>query len=351
MKLFFDSIIFYLQRSGGISLYWHELIKRFVNDSDAQVEVNYSLENSGNIFCSSSESVERKPNFLKLFRYFDFYVSGKADIVHSSYYRIPYIKNTSKILTTVHDYTYEYYRNGIARTIHSWQKERAISFSDGIIAISNNTKNDILKFNPSVNPDKICVIYNGISSHYFQINNACCASFKKSAGDYVLFVGGRSGYKNFSNIVPAVASIFNLKLYIVGAQLTANEAIFLNQYLFGRYKFFGNVDNYQLNNFYNSAVALLYPSSYEGFGLPVAEAMAAGCPVIATNASSIPEVAGEAAILLEIPDSENIANAIMKLRDVEYRNTLIDLGLKQSARFNWDCCYRQTKSFYEKIIS
>ena len=346
MDVFFDSIIFYLQKTGGISLYWYELLYRFLKDEGVKSTINYSGDLSGNVFGRMIAEGQSTPYLKNVSRYLDFPVPSKCDIVHSSYYRIPINKNKVRVITTVHDYTYEHYRSGLPKYIHSWQKDRAVKFSDGIIVISNSTKQDVLKFNPELDPKKISVINNGVSSGYHPLNDG-----EEITKDYVLFVGGRSGYKNFINVVPAVASFNNLKLYVVGAPLTGSEINLLDRVLPNRYKCFTDVEVPFLNRLYNSALGLVYPSLYEGFGIPVAEAMAAGCPVIAANTSSIPEVAGDSGILLDSPESENIAYAIQLLTDNVYRDKLVCSGIAQSKKFSWDRCYKETKEFYMKVIS
>ena len=345
MNVFVDSIVFYLQSIGGISTYWGELFSRFSSNRDVNLKVNYSLSKSMNRVVSHLDFGGSQVHFPQLLRYCNRFHSSDADIIHETYYRLPMKKGNALVVNTVHDFTYEYYAHGLRRVVHSWQKNRAIGKSDGLIAISENTKKDILKYNPKTDQDSIKVIYNGVSADYKVISYLPTGNEK-----YVLFVGGRGGYKNFSMLVLAMSSVFDLKLYIVGSPLLNDEILILDKYLPGRYRLFISVNNESLNLLYNQAFAFVYPSLYEGFGIPVIESMAAGCPVIASNLSSIPEISGNAAILLDDISPEKISNALLLLKDGAYRSILRKKGLEQAKKFSWDRCYEETFLFYRELL-
>lgn len=320
-----DTIIFDIQKSkGGISIYFEELLKR--------------LENKKIIHYKNASP------YGKINRYRNVNIKECA-ILHSSYYRIPTKKNIINI-TSVHDFTYEKFIHGPKRWLHSWQKFRAIRRSDAIICISENTKRDLLHYLPDVDPAKITVIYNGVSDLFFPIPD-----LEPAEKPYVLFVGARGGYKNFKAAAEAVALLPDIELCAVGGGCFSDEeTAWLERLLPGRYRHAGMVSTEALNLLYNQAVALLYPSSYEGFGIPVVEAMRAGCPVIAVNASSIPEVAGEAGLLLESADPHLLRAALEQVLDEHQRAQLIMKGLEQSKHFSWDTTFEQTLAVYEKVL-
>lgn len=351
IRVILDNIIFSLQKSGGISVVWSEMLKRlqFNNMNFECIEYDSISNINRRQLNLNFESIQvRKAKFLSFARYLSpKIIKNEKFIFHSSYYRI--CNNPKAInITTVHDFTYEYYYTGLERKIHLWQKYRAISKSDYVICISENTKHDLLKFLPEVDSAKIRVIYNGVSDDYFLIKEGGTLKLPFDLETYVLFVGSREKYKNFELTVKSVA--YNkLKLVIVGAPLHTKELQFLQNEL-GKSNFveMGRVSNEKLNYLYNGAIALLYPSEYEGFGIPILEAQKAGCPVIAYNASSIPEVIGDTPLLLDTLSVESVTKCFDTLKVKEQREKIVCKGSENVKRFTWDKMYQQVIELYKE---
>jgi mannosyltransferase len=141
----------------------------------------------------------------------------------------------------------------------------------------------------------------------------------------------------------------NYILNIVGSQLSHDEKNILAEKLKDRYVVSKHITNLELNEIYNRVQFLIYPSEYEGFGIPILEAMAAGCPVIPMKVSSILEVSGDATIYVNENPSE-ISNAILRLgSSTKFRNEIISIELDNIKRFSWDKCYLETKNLYKEL--
>lgn len=360
MKIYLDNIIFSLQNTGGISVVWKELIQRMIDDSEFNL---CFIENKNHNIFREQISIQEKfiqknpltkipisiqrflnPNELK----------GKG-IFHSSYYRITNNPNFINI-TTVHDFTYEHYRKGLAKHIHSYQKGRAINKSKRIICISENTKKDLLRFYPNIKSEQITVVHNGVGNIYQPLLNKdeiiLNTIIPFSSGEYVLYVGDRKSlYKNFILAVKA-CQITNQPLVMVGGGvLTGKETSMLAKLLGeNNFKQLNGINDELLNVIYNHAFCLLYPSLYEGFGIPILEAQKVGCPVICSDGSSIPEVAGNGAILINEITEFKVGEALNLLKkDNTFLNQLKLNGFNNSNLFSWDKCYQQTKEVYKEV--
>lgn len=360
MKILIDNIIFAWQKSGGISVVWHELIKRMLSNPSLKGKLAF-IQYKGaekNIFfndlniSSSLVASYKSQRGFKLYRYLPVYIKAKEPFIfHSTYYRICNNKHAINVVT-VHDFTYEKYFKGIRRWIHVHTKAYALRKADYIICISENTKTDLLHEYPSISEDKIHVIYNGVSED-FSVNTAASDEHKNnfscsSDKPYLLFVGNRIHYKNFLLAVK-VAAQAGFLLKIVGAPLTKEEKTKVKQLLENGYEELGYLNNRELNREYNHAFALIYPSSYEGFGLPILEAQRAGCPVLAMDNSSIREIIGNTEQLIPHADARDFLLQISKLKDADYRDKMIKEGLLNAQRFTWEATFKQYVVLYQDI--
>jgi len=337
--LIIDGIIYSLQKHGGISVYFNEIISR-LNLIDFQYEAIIYDESFSRCDKNNLNIEFRRSRLLERYRSCD--VKNSAKVFHSSYYRVP--SRVVPLVTTVHDFTYEMFFKGIPLIIHRRQKYDAIRRSQAIICVSENTKRDLLHYLPDINEKIVYVIPNGVGSAFYPI----VPSYKTSnQGSYVLYVGARHSYKNFTILVDALSVMKDLSLVCVGGGLmTKIESSLISNALPNRFTHYPYVPDSELNKLYNDAFALVYPSSYEGFGIPPLEAMRAGCPVIALNCSSIPEVTGNAALLLGEASSGAIKTALNLLAESSQRSLFRERGFLQSAKFSWDKTFKSTLDIY-----
>ena len=351
--IYCDNIIFSLQKAGGISVVWQNLLSEMQKKGIDFFVLEYGRA-INNIFrqqlkLPAEKIVQRNFTLSKNIEQLLNVQIEKTKvpfIFHSSYYRL--CSNSKSInVTTVHDFIYEkgVIKLGLPERIRVWQNHRAIYGSEKIVCISENTRKDLLTYLPNIDENKVIVIYNGVSEDYRMVSQK-----QSKYQDYILFVGGREGYKNFDFVVKSLAkSKYNL--LICGNELLTREKTLLDECLgLRRYHFILRPSNKELNLIYNSVYCLIYPSSYEGFGIPILEAQRAGCPVIALNSSSIPEVVGDGGLLLQKLDSKELLSTIADINSGRNRVLLIEKGLKNSLRFSWEKMASEYISLYKSLL-
>lgn len=354
MDVIFDNIVYSIQKIGGISCVFYEITKRILEDDRFKVRFVEKRGSYGNFYRLLLNIRPQKILYEEsvISKRIGRFINPKMGIdrhyiFHSSYYRTSRDKSAINI-TTVHDFVYERYGlQGWKGKLHIWQQKRAVMNSDVIICISENTKKDLLHFYKGVDSDKVHVVYNGVSDDYYQIKDKSNFEFPFDEGSYGVFVGGRLSYKNFNLSVSACA-VANMKLVIIGAPLNDKEKAFVDSTLgCDNYVCMSGVSNNKLNEIYNGAYCLFYPSSYEGFGIPCIEAQKAGCPVIAYNASSIPEVMAVPEMMINTLSVDDMMVIIHRLKENPYREKVVAKGIEFARQFSWDRCYDELTKIYE----
>jgi len=381
MKILFDSQIFDEQKYGGISRYYSELIRAFRQSEKIKCEL--PIRNTDNEYLSKLNFIKNKnikPHFLSnikgkflLYKALDVFDKNSNrnlvikklkeqdfDIFHPTYYD-PYFLNylnNKKLVLTVYDMIHErfpkYFNPHKNKTIQN--KKRLILKADKIIAISENTKRDIIKFY-NVPEEKIKVIHlaNSLSPVDMRPNNA-----PELPEKFILYVGGRSVYKNFiyfiESITPLLKKDPDLKLIVAGGYKGNNKFSQKEIKLFSYLNIENQIFQYSVNDqtlayFYNQAKCFIFPSLYEGFGIPILEAFACSCPVLASNSSSLPELGGEAAIYFNPVDKMSILNAVESVvYNEDLRQSMILKGREQLKKFSWQKTAQETLSLYESIL-
>ena len=262
-----------------------------------------------------------------------------------------YLSLTTKVpqLAVMHDLNFEHYPEFLPRHITRYYKKYFPLFAKKaakIVTVSNFSKEDIVR-QYGINPEKINVAYNGINELFAPISAVEKEKVRVQYTDgapYFIYVGSLNPRKNIENTLKAFdefkkQSDSNHKFIIVGEKLWNNKSI-ENCYNGLTYQddviFVGRLFNDDLRAVLASATALLYVSFFEGFGIPVVEAMKCGTPVITSNRTSLPEVAGDAAIQCNPEDYKGIANLMVSVLNPDVASLMIDRGFEQSKKFNWD---------------
>lgn len=362
MKVIYDYKIF-SQPYGGISRYYTTLANQLLkNGEDVQIipglhQNNYLKYLSGNLV--NGKKLKRFPaNTARIINlinhlYCELEIKfQKPDIVHETYYSsLPHLKTNSVRVTSVYDMIHELYAEDfLINDKTRFLKKASISRVDHIISISQSTKNDLIEI-LGVDEKKISVVHLGVDTNAF--NQKLTTSIKKP---YLLYVGKREGYKNFEGFLIAFSkskklkSEFSIIAFGGGVFSTKEKKLIIENNLENCIIQIGGDDN-KLIELYQNATAFVYPSKYEGFGLPPLEAMAAGCPVISSNTSSMPEVINNAGELFDPFDIENIKHSIEKVVFSEARTKeLIKLGNENLKKFSWSKCSKSTTETYKKIL-
>lgn len=331
--IFFDDVIFQLQQAGGISNYWRNVTESPLIEN----EFGIARGGKGDFLHSKArrqivkcQSVHVPINFQGIF--------------HSSYYRLPDTKCRSVV--TVHDFIYEKFGSGISRILNQRLIARAVKSAQAIICISHATKNDLLHIHGGVDENKVHVVHHGVDCSVFNRDNTRDEYALGVSSEYILFVGARGGYKNFKVAATAVKLHGGLQLAIVGAPLSPSERLFLDK---NKVSFveLGYVSNSQLATLYRSAACFLYPSLYEGFGMPILEAMACGTPVITSDHPAVREVGGMASLFGNGVEVDSYVEALTEA--ISNRSILSEAGLLHAKNFTWEAAVKETLSIYERI--
>lgn len=350
MDILLDNVIFSLQNVGGISVMWSNLLRELsAMDVDFRcLEYSAAQRNIARQELNIDADVVRRKLYSGALQKclsvgYDY---STPFIFHSSIYRV--CRNPKAInVVTVHDFIYE--RQSDTTWLHKQKcklNHRAIRSADAIVCVSENTRRDLKHFLPDVDDAKVSVIYNGVSDTFRQLPEPL-----PGYDDYVLYVGGRQDYKNFRFAVEAVAES-RYKLLVCGNALTKSEIRLLNEKLGAdRYRFELNPTAQRLNELYNSVYCLIYPSSYEGFGLPVLEAQRAGCPVVALYNSSIKEVIGNHAMWMTQLSVKQFMDCLQRFSQPIARQNVIVSGMENAQRFSWRTMAESYLRLYRSLLS
>ena len=275
------------------------------------------------------------------------------------------LRSPFKSLLVIHDLNFEHYPEKMPRMVRKYYRyftPRFANKASRIATVSEFSKNDIVE-QYKIDPDKIDVVYNGVNEQYSPVNVDVKKDIREKytkGSDYFIYVGALIERKNLDNLFKAFdqfkkSTDHNTKLLIVGSKMWNNKELkdtFEQMQFKDDVVFTGRLEMDELCKATGSALAMTYVSYFEGFGIPILEAFSAGVPVITSNVTSMPEVAGDAAILVDPFDVSEIAEAMRNItEDKSLREDLIQKGFERRKKFSWDQSAKNLWQSIEKTIS
>ncbi|MDJ0744592.1 MAG: glycosyltransferase family 1 protein [Xenococcaceae cyanobacterium MO_167.B27] len=298
-------------------------------------------------------------------------IDKSYDLYHSPFYALPPKAKDSRVIRaiTIYDLIPIIYPEKFTKKIYSQFLNTINSIDldlDWVICISENTKNDFCEYT-NMNPDRVFVTPLAAADHFYhvkekQLINSTISKYNIPQVPYILSLCTLEPRKNLSFLIQCFSEIIadnpslELNLVLVGVNGWKNNAIFKaagkNPDLSKRIIFTGYVPDEDLSAIYSGATAFVYPSLYEGFGLPPLEAMQCGTPVISSNTSSLPEVVGNAGITINPKDKDELCQALLNIiNDSNLRDSLSKKGIARAKRFSWKKCAEETIKVYQLATS
>jgi glycosyltransferase involved in cell wall biosynthesis len=363
MRVVLDHQIFSSQAFGGVSRYFSEIYSRLHGRPGLELEIVAPVHCNAYLPRVDPSFRLKVPVFPKVYRVIqpiDQLLSKpiirrkRPDLLHETYYQYASVAPAGcPTVLTVYDVIHErYHANFRVKDETTLRKRAALRRAAHVMAISESARQDFIEFF-NVPPEKISTVHLGCSLP--DRSEIVVDATEPAERPYILYVGARRGYKNFDRLLEAYAASAYLKdnfdlLVFGGGPFNAQE-----QEAVARCGGKGRVaqrsgDDAALFGCYARAAVFVYPSSYEGFGLPPLEAMAMGCPVACTNRSSVPEVVGDAAALFDPASVDQIRVVVEELlQSAERRERLVALGYERVNLFSWDRCAEQTLRVYSQV--
>lgn len=360
-----------MQRYGGISRYYAEIISDYNKTKEMEFELSLFTSNNDNLSLlpfirqrnllgdktfTGKGLIERTLNNLNTLNAIR---KRKFDVFHSTFYDPYFLSHlgSKPFVLTVYDTIHEKFGSAYPELNNDKpfivNKSLLLNAAAKIIAISNSTKKDLIDIY-GLDPEKIDVVHLASSTNSETGQNLVPLNF--NTGDrYLLFVGNRVQYKNFefmlTSIIPLLLKDRSLKLICAGGPpFTPEEQYKFKENNLSASIIYQKINDQTLNYLYSNAIAFIFPSLYEGFGIPVLEAMNNSCPCILSTGGSLTEVAEEAAIYFDPVNSVSILAAVEKVvYDTELRERLAKAGKFRSTEFSWRKTSRLTLEIYKNI--
>jgi glycosyltransferase involved in cell wall biosynthesis len=281
--------------------------------------------------------------------------------VFHSYYYAPPPRPDVRVVVTVYDFVDDHSFRGMSGNTSGFTKRRneAIERADLVVAISEATKEDIVRYT-TVKADHVRVLWPSCSERMQPVDEGAIANFRRRydlTQPFWLYVGHRHLYKNFSTLLRAWAALqmdgTETQLVVVGRddRLEPWQVDYLiRNRLDNRLVMLPGIDDDTLRAAYSAAAALVYPSIWEGFGIPLVEAMGCGCPLVVSDIPVFHEVAGESALFFDPRDAKALAHRMRQVLDADTRERLRALGRDRRHLFSWDAGAAKLASIYRELV-
>lgn len=367
MRIAFDHQAFCRQPYGGVSRYFSHLAQQIAARAEHQVRIFAP--------CHINRHIANLPDGIVHGRYLPSYPffsqpvvrqlngiiattrieSWHPDVVHETYFHgTGMAPRRTPVVVTVYDMIHERF----PREFWPWDvtrrnKKRAVARADHVICISESTRRDLLEI-LDVPAEKVSVVY--LAHEDFTMYERLNLSSRSLLDcPFILYVGHRGSYKNFARLLQAYGSSMEVNRHCKlvcfgGGQFLKHEEELLRKRLVRDRVLQLSGSDQLLMQLYGTSAALIYPSLYEGFGLPPLEAMANDCPVLCSNTSSLPEVVGDAALLFDPYDVDSIREALTSILFTQgCREQLIRKGRARLEHFSWAKCAEETVKIYESV--
>ena len=368
MHIDIDTAVYSGQTRGGISRMFNEILPRMC-DIDPTLNINLLVYNNPvqplpKHSCIRTKNLIPKDNTalqdrlwkfmkqvfsIKSNNYLD--SSNYGNIWHSTYYTLPNDKYVAQIVT-VHDMIYERFTQvfyGSGSDEFREIKKKCILNADAIICVSETTKTDLLNFYNL--PESIVqVIHQGYSNEF---KSTSISNNRLRENPFLLYVGSRASYKGVDILFQAYSQWSNnnnVELVVIGEEWSKEEMENLKYLkIYDKVCLLNNIDDKVLAKLYLKALAFIYPSLYEGFGIPLLEAMASGCPIIASRIPSTVEVAGDCPIYFEPARVDDLIRSLNLVIDEGKESDRIRLGFQHVKKYSWDATASQTLKVYRTV--
>ena len=368
MRVLYDHQIFQEQEFGGISRYFWEIIRIYKNDPNLNIDVSLKVSNNQYVDKSVVPFVSfmhgkrikgkgRLMNIVNTWFSKSYINTTNFDIFHPTYYSTYYLKNLKKpFILTIHDMIHERFSSKFPDLRNEKlirDKEILAHKAARIIAVSEHTKNDILKYYNKIDESKIEVVYHGnsvVKSINLQHLNVDLPD------QYILFVGTRNHYKNFCFFLKACSTFLannrGFKIILAGGgSLRKEEKEMIKRHVLSdQLIHFDRINNSLLQLLYEKAFAFIFPSLYEGFGIPILEGFSMGVPVLTSNTSSLAEIGGDSTLKFDPYDESDLIEKLEMIKDDTLRNNLVKKGYKRIKLFNWESTAEKTLEVYRSMI-